>query len=234
MFTLDYLLANSGLPGPRGNLELLHAFAAAPDDAVVRACLALIREDTANGPEEFAGMCGIVGHAALHRGDLEGTLAFLRPYASHASWRIREAVAIALQEIAEGRVGEVVEGLRPWVEGGALERRAVVAALCEPKLLKSPDTNRAVLEILRELTDGFAAADQLAEPEKVLRQALGYGLSVAIAAQPVEGKRLLESYRATANAHVRWIVRENLKKNRLRKMDEAWVESVKASFPPGR
>lgn len=228
--TLDYLLANSHLPGPRGNLELLYAFSAAPEESVVRDCLALIRGDTANSPEEFAGMCGIVGHAALHRDDLDGTLAFLRPYASHSSWRLREAVAMAVQTLASSRVSQLLESFHAWMEGNALERRAVVAALCEPKMLKSEGTNRAILAVLRAFTDGFATLDKLTDAEKTLRQALGYGWSVAIVAQPTEGKNLLETYRSSTNRHIRWIVKENLKKNRLIKLDSAWVDSMRAVF----
>lgn len=229
-FTIEYILANSHLPGPRGNLELLYAFSAAPEESVVRACLALIKSDTANSPEEFAGMCGIVGHAALHRDDLDGTLVFLRPYASHSSWRLREAVAMAVQTIASSRVAQLLEAFRPWMEGNALERRAVVAALCEPKMLKIEEANRAVLAVLRAFTDGFATLDKLTDAEKTLRQALGYGWSVVIAAQPSEGKKVLESYRSSANRHIRWIVKENLKKNRLLKLDQTWVDSMKAAY----
>jgi hypothetical protein len=230
MYTIEYLLSHSNLPGPRGNLELLYAFSKAADEEVVRGCLARIRPETANSPEEFVGMCGIVGYAVLHGDRIAETLAFIRQYANHPSWRLREAVAIAVQEIAAGRMAEVLDGFRPWIAGAFLERRAVVAALCEPKLLKIVETSHRVLAILKELTDGFDGIDTLDEGQKVLRQALGYGWSVAIAAQPTEGKRLFESLRDSSNKHIRWIVKENLKKNRLIKLDPAWVQSMAASF----
>jgi hypothetical protein len=230
MITLDYLLSHSNLPGPRGNLELLHSFAKEAEPGVVGKCLGCIREDTANSPEEFAGMCGIVGYAMLHRDDIPGTFAFLRTFASHDSWRIREAVAIAVQEIAVGKMNEVLEGFRDWTEGNPLEQRAVVAALCEPKLLKNPEINRKILEILRKITDGFHGSEKLTESRKVLRQSLGYGWSVVVAHQPEEGRKALESYTGTSGGHIRWIVMENLKKNRLVKMDPKWVEQMKAAF----
>ena len=40
---------------------------------------------------------------------------------------------------------------------------------------------------------------------------------------PAEGKPALEHWLASEDADVRWIMRENLKKNRLAKMDAAWV-----------
>lgn len=227
MYTLEYLLAHSNLPGPRGNLELLHMFAKNADEDVVHQCLSVLTADTSNCPEEFAGMCGIVGRAMNYRGNLADVFDFLRGYASHSSWRIREAVAIAVQEVALGRIGEVLAGLRPWCIGNAFEKRAVVAALCEPKLLINKDVNCDVLQLLSVLTDSFIALDKLNEGEKVLRQALGYGWSVAIAAQASEGKAYFEAYSAASNKHIQWILRENLKKNRLAKMDKEWVERMK-------
>lgn len=229
-YTIEYLLSHSHLPGPRGNLELLYAFSKAADEDLVRDCLERIRPDTANSPEEFVGMCGVVGYAVLHGDQIAETLVILRQYANHSSWRLREAVAIAVQEIAAGDLPLVLDSFRPWIEGSFLERRAVVAALCEPKLLMAAETNRRVLAILKELTDRFAGLEKLDDDQKVLRQALGYGWSVVIAAQPAEGKRLFESYRRSADKHVGWIVKENLKKNRLIKLDPAWVESMAASF----
>ena len=49
----------------------------------------------------------------------------------------------------------------------------------------------------------------------VLRQALGYCWSVAAAACPPQGKRRIERWAASPDKDVRWVVRENLTKNRL-------------------
>jgi len=45
----------------------------------------MIQPDTHNSPEEFVGMCGVLGYTMLHSGDKRKALEFLRPYASHAS-----------------------------------------------------------------------------------------------------------------------------------------------------
>lgn len=50
---------------------------------------------------------------------------------------------------------------------------------------------------------------------RVLRQALGYAVSVVAAAAPDEGIPLLERLATAADADARWIARENLKKARL-------------------
>ena len=56
------------------------------------------------------------------------------------------------------------------------------------------------------------------EEMRTLRQALGYTLSVAVAAAPVEGWPWLKSLMESRDPDVAWIVRENLKKNRLKKL----------------
>jgi hypothetical protein len=53
---------------------------------------------------------------------------------------------------------------------------------------------------------------------------------VAAVALPAHGKPLMENWFASHDKDVRWIMRENLKKDRLRKMDPAWVERCRASF----
>ena len=58
----------------------------------------------------------------------------------------------------------------------------------------------------------------------MLRQALGYGWSVAVAALPDAGKPRLEHYVTCSDPDVGWIVRENLRRNRLRRLDAAWVD----------
>jgi hypothetical protein len=53
---------------------------------------------------------------------------------------------------------------------------------------------------------------------------LGYCWSVAVAALPIDGKALMEKWLVNPDKDVQWIMKENLKKNRLRRMDEHWVE----------
>lgn len=228
MIAIDYLLENSNLPGPRGNLELMYGFAREADAASVRACLGYIRDDTANSPEEFVGMCGIVGYATLNRGNTVGALAFLRPYASHASWRIREAVAMGIQEISAGRLAETLDALAPWVAGNSYERRAAVAGLCEPKLLGEAKLTERVLAVLGTITGGFGHDAKLSDGDDSLRKALAYGWSVAIVHAPEAGKKSFEKLFALPGKHVKWIMKENLKKNRLVRMDPDWVASCLA------
>ena len=222
-FTTNYLMNNSHLPGPRGNLELLYEFANGATKEEADKCLAFIKPDTANSPEEFVGMCGVLAYAILHRDDNAGTIAFLAKYAAHASWRIREAVAMGIQEISIGNFGTTLENIGPFAEGSSLEQRAVVAGLCEPKLLKDKKLDRKVLSILYAITKTLAHDEKLEESADSLRKALGYGWSVVVASSPEDGKKEFEKLFALKGKHVRWIIRENLKKNRLTKMHAEWV-----------
>jgi hypothetical protein len=62
------------------------------------------------------------------------------------------------------------------------------------------------------------------ESFKVLRQGMAYCWSVAVAALPEAGKPLMEKWLSSPDNDIRWIMKENLKKNRLIKMDANWVK----------
>jgi hypothetical protein len=53
---------------------------------------------------------------------------------------------------------------------------------------------------------------------------MAYCWSVAVAALPEEGKPLMEKWFESEDKDIRWIMKENLKKNRLVKMDGNWVK----------
>ena len=105
-----------------------------------------------------------------------------------------------------------------------MERRAAVAALCEPTLL----ANRAHAENAFDILDRIMGSildetNRSAEDFKALRKSLGYGWSVAVAAQPLVGKDRFERWVAVQDKDIRWIVNENLRKRRLLRMDGDWV-----------
>ena len=62
---------------------------------------------------------------------------------------------------------------------------------------------------------------------KVLQQGMGYCWSVVVAAAPEQGKRLMEKWLACPDRAIQRIMQENLKKNRLVRMDAAWVEKFR-------
>ena len=163
----------------------------------------------------------------LAEGQLQ-VLPDLRQRANDPRWRVREGVAMALQGWGDADIGALVKAMKDWTGGTWLEQRAAAAGLCEPRLLAAPRGAQAtaVLKILDRITRAIAQAshtDRSGGDSKVLRQGLAYGWSVAVAAAPAEGKAAMETWLANPDKDVRCIMRENLKKNRLSRMDAGWV-----------
>jgi len=59
---------------------------------------------------------------------------------------------------------------------------------------------------------------------------MGYCWSVVVAALPLQGKQAMERWLSSTNKDVRWIMKENLKKKRLERMDKDWVSLWKAKL----
>jgi len=228
--TLDnwepFLLAQSGLPGPRGNLELAQAVFLEGDEALFERFLAYdpLRAP-ANSPEEFLAFCGVFGQGRFLFRDSSAVWERLKSYASDPRWRTREAVAMALQAFGDRDMDGLIIRMKEWAKGIFFEQRATAAALCEPRLLKKRAAANDVLKIIDTITASIAATIERTGPGfKVLRQALGYCWSVAAASSPEEGKKLMEKWFKSEDRDIIWIMKENLSKNRLFKMDSIWVE----------
>jgi hypothetical protein len=214
-----YLRANSRLPGPRANLELLASAAEEVDlESAIRWAGAALGSDPT---DVFVIMVGLVGLGRFAGAGDETGLAVLRRRAADAEWRIREAVAIGLQRLGDERPERLAEIARAWTAGSALEARAAVAAVAEPRLLRSPNAVSAALEVMDAATAKVAdATDGRAPDVRVLRQALGYAWSVVVAADPPLGWPRLDAWaaRAERNPDIDWILRENRGKSRLRRL----------------
>jgi hypothetical protein len=222
----SYLLKESGLPGPRGNIELAQVVADEGNRQLFQRYIAYTADEApVNSPYEFLAFCGIVGLGRLlSEGDTD-LLKTLRWYASDPRWRIREGVAMALQRLGDVNMGRLIAAMREWSQGTPLEQRAAAAALCEPRLLDQSQYARAVLGILDQITAGIEQADNhRSEDFLILRKGLGYCWSVAVVTLPVEGKALMEKWLVKSDKDVRWIMKENLKKARLVRMDAEWVK----------
>jgi hypothetical protein len=233
----DYLRHESRLPGPRANLELLEAVIATGDRARFEHLLAL--DNTfpsgapANTPDEFLTVCAVAGLGKLVAEGDRSWLPELRRRAVDERWRVREAVAIALQHWGDYDMPALTQEMQTWSNGSWLEQRAVVAALAEPRLLRpspSGDPTAAVLLIFDAITEAIVAAGALARRDPgyhVLRQALGYAWSVLIAASPAAGRPSFERWllraESTQDKDLLWVARQNLKKNRLITLDPAWT-----------
>jgi len=228
----DYLLSESGLPGPRGNLELAQAVA---DQGTLERFehFLTFTPDRAptNDPHEFLAFCGVVGLGRLAANGQTGLIERLRPFASDPRWRLREATAMALQRVGDRDILWLLEIARQWATGGWLEKRAVVAALAEPRLLVDLFSVHQALDIFDHVTTAFVGAvERKTEDYRVLRQGLGYAWSVLVAADPVEGKPRLEHWLTSPDPDLRWVMRENLKKARLIRLDPEWVSHWQAKL----
>jgi hypothetical protein len=221
-----YLLDHSGLPGSRANLELAQVVAEMGDEALFTHLLTYTPDKAPTGSrEEYLAVCGAIGLGKLlAAGDMRW-LEPLRRLASDPRWRVREGVAMALQRLGDQDMAKLIEVAAQWSKGSFLEQRAAAAAVCEPRLLTNKAQVRRVLAILDAITKALSrVGERKTEDFRVLRLALGYCWSVAVAAYPEEGKRRMEKWFGSDDNDVRWVMRENLKKNRLERMDEAWVE----------
>lgn len=220
---IPFLRKNSGLPGPRGNLELAHVVAELGSKKQFKQFLSFHAEE--NTPEVFLVFCGVMGLGKLAANEPK-LFDQLREHASDPRWRIREAVATGLQLVGDQDMDLLLKEMQKWSQGNWYEKRAAAAALAEPRLLKQPTYAKKVLQVLDEITESMENADDPKdEAFKVLRQAMGYCWSVAVAATPETGKRMMEKWLDSQDNDIRWIVKENLKKNRLVKMDADWVKA---------
>ena len=222
----DYLRRESGLPGPRGNLELAQVVADEGGPALFRRYLGYTADEApTNTPDEFLAFCGVVGLGRLLAEGDRSVLPTLRQFARDPRWRLREAVAMALQRLGDADTDRLLADVRPWSKGDPLEQRAAAAAVCEPRLLHQTKHAAAALKLLDGITASVErSSDRRGEAFQALRKGLGYCWSVAVVALPPQGKKLMEKWMASRDPDVRWIMRENLKKNRLIRMDAAWAK----------
>lgn len=221
----QFLLKESGLPGPRGNLELAQVVADLGEEKLFMRYLAYdaVAAPT-NSPYEFLAFCGVVGLGKLLAQGQTSQFKTLQRCASDPRWRIREGVAMALQRLGEKDLDSLLREMDKWRKGNLLEQRAAAAALCEPKLLNEKRHVRRVLAILDKITASIQKVrDRSSDDFQALKKGLGYCWSVAVAALPEEGKRKMEKWFSSRDKDILWIMRENLKKNRLIRMDPAWV-----------
>jgi hypothetical protein len=212
-----YLRANSHLPGPRSNLELL---AAAAEEVDLDWAQRWAGTPVGNDPTDvFVVSVGLVALGRFAARGETGALPLLKRRAEDGEWRTREAVAIALQRLGDADLPRLAEVARDWAAGPPLVQRAAVAAVAEPRLLRSGVLLPAALDVLDAATASVIGAGNRAAPEvRVLRRALGYAWSVVVAADLERAWPRFAALAASTDRDVAWIVRENLRKNGLRRL----------------
>ena len=230
-----YLLANSNLPGKRGNLELAFAFAEYIEEQypinpelALTSCKALIIENPPHkhvtGSEEFLPFCGVLGLGRIGKIDPikeSFALVYVKSAAQDERWRIREAAAMAIQDLMDVRPESTIDVLQFWIhEESYLLHRAVVAGIAEPRMMKNRDIARCALELHKAILENVACEANRRDPDyMVLVKGLCYTLSVVIVGIEEAGFTYLENLLTTDHPVIHKIVRENLKKKRLMRLN---------------
>jgi HEAT repeat protein len=244
------LIAGSNLPGPRANLELAEAFAeavsTAPEPAAWLETLyewaGIGAEEAPTGdPREFLPVCAVIALGVLFNTHAcsypctgpcdcplwpvqsEHLVETIHKAAGDPRWRLREATAMALQHLGEGNPEELRSILDGWLEDSSLtDRRAVLAALAHPPLLKDEKIARYALKTAeRILKDAAAVPSERRKGEefRILSKGLSYALSVFTVYLPDEGFALLERLVSSPDRDIRRVLRANLEKKRLQTAD---------------
>lgn len=221
-----FLRQESRLPGPRSNLELAQAVAEEGDAVRFERLLSYdAPRAPTNTPDEFLAVCGVLGLGRLLAEGQRDLLPRLHNLAADPRWRVREGVAMALQRFGNVDMAALLGTIESWATDSALVQRAAAAALCEPRLLRNPAHTAQVLALLDTImTSIVQQRDRRSEAFQALRKGLGYCWSVAVVALPTVGKPAMEGWMTSDDPDVRWIMRENLKKARLARMDATWVQ----------
>ena len=215
------------MPGPRANLELAFAAAAEGNEArfLKYADLDPSQAPT-NSPLGFLAICGVLGLGYQLEPGRNDIINRLRESASDSRWRIREAVALGLQHFGMSNPADLLAIMTDWSQGYLLERRAVVATLCEPSLLETKTTAEATVALLDQITSSILPEeDRRSDNFKTLRKTLGYGWSVVTVGEPALGKEYMEKWIRSEDPDILWIMKQNLKKKRLMRLDPVWTSS---------
>jgi hypothetical protein len=140
---------------------------------------------------------------------------------------------MGIQKLIAKQSKTTLKGLGSWIEKNEwLAMRAVVAGVAEPALLRDEQTARDALELHKKIFAQILATRERKSAEfKTLRQALGYSLSVMICASPKEGFEYMQRIAGSHDADILWVIRENLKKNRLVKNFSDEVAAAKELLP---
>jgi len=181
-----------------------------------------------NSQLAFLTVCGAVGMGQLITQGNSDALKVLRAAASDSRWRVREGVAMGLQRLGDTDIESLLSEMKRWSPGNFLEMRVAAAFLCEPRLLKQTERAKETLIIVDRITTSISSTkNRNTDAFKALRKSMGYCWSVAVAASPDVGMSMIEQWLSTKDKDIRWIMREDLKKKRLERINAAWVQNCR-------
>ncbi|MDR3001507.1 MAG: hypothetical protein LBU89_09605 [Fibromonadaceae bacterium] len=213
---LQVLEKESKLPGSSINLSLLRRFIKEATDEQIALCLnALDQKPDPNSPATFVAMCGIAA---------SGSPELFRKAANSDNWRIRDSAVFGLQNLGAKDLDLLYSVFESWDNANLLEKRCIAATLCEPALIgKKAEKILGILNDYMEIIE--LSKNVKSEEYKVFKKAMGYCISVAVAASPEKGKEFFEEWMRSPSQEIRWILSDNLKHDHLRKVDSKWVDA---------
>jgi hypothetical protein len=222
----EFIIKNSNLPGPRGNLELVFAVAELGDESLFRKLLSFDSQKApVNTPYELLPVCGVVGLGRILAKGRTDLLSEIKRHASDPRWRMREGVVMSLYKLGIKNFDTLFKEMNKWAHGNMYEKRAAAAALCDPKILDTKVKADKTLKLLEKITDSLKdVKDTKSEDFQALKKGLSYCWSVAVAQGPEQGKKLMEKFMTSKDKNIISIMKKNLTKNRLKKVDPKWVE----------
>lgn len=239
------LMRHSNLPGPRGNLELAHAFASRfrgamrpfQWDMLVDWATMSAESAPTGDPQEYLCFCAVLalGEHYIDAPPLarQTIFGFIKTSASDSRWRMREACAMALQRIAEKDFVIVRDTFELWLtEATLLEMRAILAALAHPPIL-TPQTVQFCLSVSAEVLKhilALEASGRKSEDFRVLRRGLEYVLSVFVEKAPDAGFGFLREWSGMGDPDIGRVIKSNLGKARLKRHHAAQVSELRRSM----
>jgi hypothetical protein len=238
----EYFIKNSNLPGRRANLEMAQAFADLVEESFIQnmesiwnLCMSLIEitpdEAPTNNPREilpFCGTCALGSIAAISEAHYPISVSSLKDLANDSRWRMREAVRMGIERILVKKHEKMLDDLNKWInEDNWLEMRAIAAGVAYPKALENQQTAILALDLHKKIFARIIdSKERKTESFKILQKALCYTLSVVTKATPNEGFAYFRQLLKYNDKIINQIIKENLKKARLKKNFPKEVSSL--------
>ena len=224
----QFILKNSNLPGPRGNIGLAFALAEIFDQIDVLFDWLKITEEEAdtNNPKAFLPFCAAVCLGKIYtKRKNKKIITVLKKSANDGRWRMREAVAFAFQIIGENNFDELKNIFSVWNnKSNNFEKRAILVSLAHPKFL-----NEGNAKFCFEIAEVVLKEMNRENNFDVLRKGLEFTISVFAAANPKLGFTFIKRWIGKDKV-IDKIMKENLKKDRLVRKNPGEVKMILESI----
>jgi len=219
-----FIIENSNLPGPRGNLELAFALSEIYDDFdTLRDWLNITEEQAdVNNPKSFLAICAAVCLGKIYTKTKDKSIiTLLKKSANDGRWRMREAVAFGFQIIGENDFNELKTIFSDWIKkSNNLEKRAILVSLAHPPFLNQDNVKFCLV-----ITDIVLNQMDRENDFEVLKKGLDFTISVYAAANPDIGFSFIKKWLGKDKV-IDKILRENLKKARLARKNPVIVKDL--------